>query len=177
MQLQPPGQDFNPYAPPEAGANLLVPVDTLEHVLARRGSRLVARLLDGLVLMVGMIPGIVAMVITLQGHNDVPAVGFSLMGIGALGVCGYQWYLLATTAQTLGKKWMRIRIVRADGSPTNFVNLVVLRNWVIAVLNSVPGVGGVVGLADVLFIFGKEQRCLHDLIAGTKVIEDSGRGA
>jgi hypothetical protein len=35
----------------------------------------------------------------------------------------------------------------------------------------VPFLGGLVALVDVLFIFGPSKRCLHDLVAGTKVVE------
>jgi hypothetical protein len=34
----------------------------------------------------------------------------------------------------------------------------------------IPFIGNFVNLADALFIFGEEHRCLHDHIAGTKVI-------
>ena len=30
--------------------------------------------------------------------------------------------------------------------------------------------GGLFGLVDILFIFGSERRCIHDLIAQTKVV-------
>jgi uncharacterized RDD family membrane protein YckC len=28
----------------------------------------------------------------------------------------------------------------------------------------------ILGMVDILFIFGKEKRCIHDIIAGTKVV-------
>jgi len=37
-------------------------------------------------------------------------------------------------------------------------------------VSQVPQVGGLIGLVDILFIFGKERRCLHDLLAGTRVV-------
>jgi hypothetical protein len=40
-------------------------------------------------------------------------------------------------------------------------------------LAQIPMIGAVVALANILFIFGKEQRCLHDRLAGTKVINIS----
>jgi len=45
-----------------------------------------------------------------------------------------------------------------------------LREWVIAGIGFIPGIGTIVSLVDVLMIFGQDQRCLHDRIAGTKVI-------
>jgi hypothetical protein len=34
----------------------------------------------------------------------------------------------------------------------------------------IPGVGRWMPLIEILFIFGEERRCVHDLIAGTKVV-------
>jgi uncharacterized RDD family membrane protein YckC len=31
--------------------------------------------------------------------------------------------------------------------------------------------GAFYSIADVLFIFGKDRRCLHDLLAGTRVVQ------
>ena len=67
---------------------------------------------------------------------------------------------------------MRVRIVRADdGGNPGFLGAVVLRNMVRHVLIAVPVLGGLFALADILAIFGEERRCLHDRIAGTKVVE------
>jgi hypothetical protein len=43
----------------------------------------------------------------------------------------YQWYLLSTTGQTLGKRWSGIRIVKVDGSPLTFVSAVLVRSWAV----------------------------------------------
>ena len=63
---------------------------------------------------------------------------------------------------------MNIRIVTHDREANGgFVTNVLLRtvlNWIIAL---VP----FYALVDVLFIFRNDQRCIHDLIAGTKVIK------
>ena len=77
-----------------------------------------------------------------------------------------QWFLLATSGQTIGKKLMMIRIVSTDGKLTGFLQAVVLRNWLRAVFSFVP----FFGLIDLLFIFTDSRRCLHDYFAGTKVV-------
>jgi hypothetical protein len=38
-------------------------------------------------------------------------------------------------------------------------------------LNGLLGIIPFYGFVDVLFIFGQERRCLHDLIAGTRVVQ------
>jgi len=51
-----------------------------------------------------------------------------------------------------------------------FVHGVLLRQWVMGLLNAIPFIGNIIALVDPLMIFGDERRCLHDHIAGTKVI-------
>lgn len=86
----------------------------------------------------------------------------------------YQWYTLAVRGQTLGKQLLGIQIVDGLGAPAGFLRALLLRSWVFGVLVSLAngllgGAGGLLSLADVLMIFGAEQRCLHDRLAGTWV--------
>ena len=46
-----------------------------------------------------------------------------------------------------------------------------LRMFVNNLIGNVPFVGPFYTLADILFIFGEERRCLHDHLASTKVVE------
>ncbi len=80
-----------------------------------------------------------------------------------------QLVLLATHGQTIGKRLFKSRIVRDDddrngGPATN----VLLRTVVAEFLWVIPGYVAV----DNLFIFRRSRRCVHDYIAGTKVIRD-----
>lgn len=77
-----------------------------------------------------------------------------------------QWNLIATRGQTVGKFVCCIRIVTMSGGLPGFVNGVILRNWVRVLLGAIP----FFGLIDILFIFGESRRCIHDLIAGTRVV-------
>jgi uncharacterized RDD family membrane protein YckC len=65
---------------------------------------------------------------------------------------------------------MGIKIVKLDGSPVNFVSGVIMRNWIVGLMGGIPYVGSCIRLVDTLMIFGDERRCIHDRIAGTKVI-------
>jgi len=47
---------------------------------------------------------------------------------------------------------------------------VVLREWVVSLMGLVPVVGRFISLVDAAMIFGAKRRCLHDIIAKTKVI-------
>ena len=37
-------------------------------------------------------------------------------------------------------------------------------------ITAIPVAGGIFALADLLFIFREDRRCLHDHIAGTRVV-------
>jgi uncharacterized RDD family membrane protein YckC len=109
----------------------------------------------------------------------VPASALSGMGAGGMALLGvfglavYQWHLLSTTGQSLGKKWLKIRIVKVDGSPVDFGSAVLLRSWAfyaLAGVGSLLVIGSVLPLIDALMIFADDRRCLRDHLAGTKVV-------
>jgi uncharacterized RDD family membrane protein YckC len=79
-------------------------------------------------------------------------------------------WLLAARGQTLGKWLLGIRIVRGHGEPATFGRLLGLRYAPLFAIGAVPMVGQLFGLADALFIFAADRRCLHDRIADTIVI-------
>jgi uncharacterized RDD family membrane protein YckC len=183
MQLNDPNSPYNPYSPPAAGTDYNAPeANYAEQVLADRGTRFGAALLDGLLAMACAIPG--GALVFFQAFNSASSRhgrssqpdltgligGVVLMMALTLPLAIYQWYLISKSGQTLGKRWTGIKVVKLDGSPVDFVSGVVMRNWIVAAMGMVPYVGACVGLVDPLMIFGDERRCLHDLIAGTKVI-------
>jgi hypothetical protein len=57
-------------------------------------------------------------------------------------------------------------LIPCGGNP-GFNRVIVMRGIVNGILSNIP----FYVLVDVLFIFGSEQRCLHDLIAKTKVVQ------
>jgi uncharacterized RDD family membrane protein YckC len=154
----------NPYAAPGADLDAGVAGDT--QVAAGRGTRLGASILDGVVLMA--VPGII-MVVAGAGagpHADPNPIGVIVAALIFLGMAVYQLWSLATRGQTLGKKWLGIKVVKLDGSPVTFGSAVVMRALVPGLLGIVPGFG----LIDILFIFRDDRRCIHDLIASTRVV-------
>ena len=67
---------------------------------------------------------------------------------------------------------MGVRIVDyTTGEIAGFVKAFLLRALVNGLIVGIPCLGAIYALVNVLFIFGDERRCLHDLIAGTKVVE------
>ena len=137
---------------------------------ASRGNRLVAQLIDN-----GMLALIAAGAYFLVQPGfawhpaEAPVLG--LPAVAAVCWLAYQFHLLATTGQTVGKRLLDLCVVRCeDEGNAGFFRAVVLRSFVPAFLALLPGVGLAFLAIDVLFIFGRERRCLHDWIAGTKVI-------
>ena len=85
-------------------------------------------------------------------------------------------YLLITRGQTVGKLMLGIRIVNsASGGNVSAAKVLGLRYIVFFGLQTIPvfGMRELVGLLDALFIFRDDRRCLHDLLAGTKVVSNS----
>ena len=177
-----PGSSLNPYSPPRADDDAVWPRqrDGASLIDAGRGSRLGAALLDFLLLVAAFIP---ALLVAYVGQGTLPPT-LAVLSLAIVPLVIYQWYLISTTGQTLGKKWLRIRIVKLDGSPVNFVSGVLVRNWVpwlcvqgVALfLRTSQGQLGanpasLLNLVDVLFIFGSASRCVHDYIAGTRVVD------
>jgi uncharacterized RDD family membrane protein YckC len=174
-----PSAGYNPYAPPSAGADApwATPMMGEEHMLAERGTRLGAALIDaGLVLGIVMVFFVPALVMAESNSSEAAMIGlFGVGGMAMLSLMIYQWYLISTTGQSLAKKWLGIRILKLDGTLPGFVHGVLLRIWVMSLITNIPFVGGIAGLVDPLLIFGEERRCLHDYIAGTKVVVASSQ--
>ncbi len=98
--------------------------------------------------------------------------GLVLVGVDILLVITVQTILLTMRGQSLGKLCLKIRIVRLiDEGPPGFIHAVLLRWWLISLLSVVPFVGRFFPIVNVCFIFRTDRRCIHDLIAGTKVVK------
>lgn len=146
-------------------------------ILAEPAARLGATVLDGLI--------VVALPLLLGfagAATDFPFAGpqdldrifypFFLAGILFLALVILQIVLLSRDGQTVGKKIVGVRIVGpTDDRPAGFVRAVALRGFVHAFLVGIPGFGILYLLVDSLSIFRDDRRCLHDHIAGTRVIK------
>jgi uncharacterized RDD family membrane protein YckC len=171
--LPPPVSNVNPYAAPQSQVLSTLPGLTP----ASRGTRLGACLLDCLTGIVGIgIPMGIAIFFMVQmensGSQDVPAgaiAGFVLAGLAFLGLTVWNIVLLTTRGQTLGKKWLGIRIVTfPDGQKPGFVKGFLLRSFVNGIIGQIVPFYGII---DPCFIFREDNRCVHDLLADTTVIE------
>ena len=179
----------NPYAPPAAEIVERPIESTAAGELASRWQRLGAVMFDGLPTVVALIPffiGIarkamsgVAVADTGSLNPAGPFLAAGTLGVVSLVLVGVvmaiQWTLLGVRGQTVGKMVAGIRVVRTDGSRATFFRTVVVRYWPFFLLGLVGNVGSAVGAVDSLFVFRRDKRCLHDLMADTKVVRVARR--
>ena len=78
-------------------------------------------------------------------------------------------YLLVKDGRTLGKFLVGTQIVDLNGECLPFAKLM-LRYAMIILVWQIPIVGSFIGWLDILWIFGSQKRCLHDVLAGSRVI-------
>jgi len=167
--------EHNPYADPTT--RIGDAVDGPPDALASRWVRLGAAILDTLLLLAILLPlqwvgGFLPAAINASRSGYSLPTG-TLILWGALGLIVFivvQGWPLHQSGQTWGKRVMDIRIVDLDGNKPPFWRLIALRYLPLQAVGQIPFLGPLVGLVNVLLIFRADRRCLHDHIAGTKVI-------
>ncbi|WP_395339467.1 RDD family protein [Ningiella sp. W23] len=168
----------NIYAAPEADLQVLYEYDS-KLVLADRLKRLGAVVLDTLIIIV--LAGIGGLIMALYSglFSDSPnsadlsqsKVPFMIAIVMSTIYFLINGQLLYRYGQTIGKRFLKIKIVRRDGSRASFRRLLSLRIVLIQLLYQVPLAGSVFSLVNALFIFREDRRCIHDMIADTIVID------
>ena len=172
---------INPYAPPTSSIDPPTALGDPYADLASRWRRLGGSLLDAVFQSLMAIPAYLSIswsaVVQAQQVDPDPLIIYKMSGTAgivaaALGLAMYivQWTLIARRGQSLGKILVGTRIVMLDGSHAPFVRSVALRSWPVFLAAFIPVIGPWLTTLDVLFIFRKDKRCLHDLLAGTKVV-------
>ena len=162
----------NIYASPTSDPETSDPMNS-PSPLASRWSRLGASLLDTLIMIVILIP-----LMFLTGYFDkftaltepsyFDGLLYSLLGIVFFMIINFKFLL--SQGQTIGKKVVGIRITGLGGEKID-VPIIAKRYGFYFLVGQIPIIGGIISLVNVLFIFGQDKRCLHDLVAGTKVVK------
>ncbi|NWJ42395.1 MAG: RDD family protein [Geothrix sp.] len=153
--------------------------DTYEVEAATRLSRLGAALVDGLVLAPPVIALAILVPMALMGGrvaSMLVILALSLLFLLVLLIT--QIVLLVKHGQTVGKRALGIRMITSDGEIPSIWRVFFLR-WlpfavvatVVQLVLKVQGIGSIIHLMDVVFIFQPTRRCLHDLFADTHVIK------
>ncbi|HEY2886697.1 MAG TPA: RDD family protein [Rhizomicrobium sp.] len=145
-----------------------------ELVLAGRGRRLVATLID--VLLVPAL-AIFLMLVTgvLEHAADWSASGMPMLRVFALGVVSYlilNVWLLWQRGQTVGKAIMGIAIVsNQSGNKAPFWRVAIRALFFPTLYLIVWPLAAAFPLIDQVLIFGKRRRCGHDYVCGTSVVK------
>ena len=145
------------------------------HVLADRWKRLGGALIDSLIAMaisfpVMLVGGVFRQI--MEGERMTLGQQLFFFVFGLVVFLAVNGYLLAKQGQTVGKRLVGTRIVsHENGQILPFGRVFGLRYLPLFLISQVPFLGSLFALVDVLFIFREDHRCVHDLIAGTHVVE------
>ena len=163
---------LDPYQPPKTFAEAPVDLDGTAH-LAGRDQRFGAAMIDGLIGLALSVPVMMAMG-TFEYVKTGQQPPLHLVIIGAvIGFCIFSavhYVTLAKNGQTIGKRFLKIRIATLRGEKPTVGHILGVRYLPISVVQVIPILGSLLSLIDIAFIFRSDRRCLHDLIAGTQVV-------
>ena len=162
-------QENNPYNTPDSDVEIQ---DSQINNLASRWSRLFAALIDGVLAIVITFP-----IMLYYGFWDKTMAGEEIgiefnIFMALLSFVMFMilhGYLLKTKGQTIGKLALGIKIVTLDNKLPLFSDLILKRYVPVWIVQSIPFIN-ILSLVDILFIFRADKRCIHDHIAGTKVV-------
>ena len=168
----------NPYQAPQSRVDD-VAEQAQTFVLAERATRLGAASLDGIIFMIPVLVAVLPLVLMLmnqQGMQGIPIAPWMnwLIGIASiiiLAVLITNLIFWHRYSQSIGKRILKIKIVRADGSRAGLRRIFFLRLMVPGLIGAIPFAGNVFSVVDVLMIFRDSRKCLHDNIADTLVIK------
>ena len=166
------------YSPPASdlsGSAEQIRATEIDDQLASRWARLGAYLIDTLVL---ILPYLAIFILTdhwetrLNEGIPVPEQIFYFLA----GLAQYllvNGYLLQRRGQTVGKWVLGIKIVSVKSNRLlPLWKLFLVRYLPIVVITMLPFVGIFLAIVNDLFIFRRDKRCLHDHLAGTRVVKE-----
>lgn len=163
----------NPYRAPAASLEAQPAPQGIE--LAGRMERFGAAFIDGMISMALVLP-----VMYFSGYFDHPSSESFLatLGMQAASLALYflvNGYFLKQSGQTLGKKMLGIKITDMHNNVPPLLRILTLRYLPWSAIAAVPVVGLFIPMIESLLIFRADRRCLHDLIAGTRVVKAGER--
>lgn len=152
--------------------------------LAGLGRRFAAALIDGMLQWICWMPASIATARILSermANNETLSLPMVLSASAdaftkslpyLIVLVAVQATLLCRRSQSVGKLLIGLRIVSViDETPGGPQRAFLMRGLLTWLIEQIPFVGKLYWLVDSFFIFREDQRCLHDLIAGTKVVK------
>jgi uncharacterized RDD family membrane protein YckC len=162
----------NPYLPPAADLADEPGVHG-DGLAATRGQRLKAAVVDGVINAILIFPMMYVFgALDFAKRAQTPFLFMlGMMVVGFLIFILVHGHFLKRDGQTLGKKIVGIKIVDLDNGVPRFSRIIFARYLPVSAVALIPVAGNLLPLVDSLFIFRSDRRCIHDLIAGTKVVQ------
>lgn len=153
-------------------ADLETAIETDNTNLASRGSRFVASIVDALTILPITLPlmyftGGFEGVFEGQQPSLIYTLTMALVGMAIFLVIHGK--IILRDGQSWGKKSQNIKIVTIEGDHAD-IKCLAKRYGFYWGVPQVPVVGPLINMVNILFIFAKSKRCLHDHVAGTKVV-------
>ena len=137
------------------------------------GSRFLATLVDTLLIVILQIVVIMVLLLVLSGFDllgeSIAAWVFAVLGIvGFIFFWGYYiFFEMLWNGQTPGKRWVGLRVIRADGTP-----ITLSESFIRNLTRLVDFLPAMYGLGIISMFLDKQSRRLGDLAAGTLVVHD-----
>ncbi|HFC6396684.1 MULTISPECIES: RDD family protein [Neisseria] len=174
-------------------------IQEIEVTVAGAGDRILAALLNQLfTFLILLIPFVGLIVFAIKNEGRIVGseeivgllLGTTSFWVGLAGILVYtvvQIYYMSRDGQSLGKKIMRIRVLKTDGRNPGFVGTVLVREIAWSVLVAI--IAAVIGLAVgdngenainllaflanfvLLFMVKRDRRTLYDILADTVVVK------
>jgi len=146
--------------------------------LASRGERFAAKTIDGVIGLIISFTALIFIPFPIEmgmSEAEINAVIWPfILKTSVYSVLAYltvHGYTLYHDAQTVGKRFINIRIENCQGQKAPFLKIIFFRYLPFAILPLVPVIGTFLAFANILFIFRKDRRCIHDHVAGTQVMQ------
>jgi uncharacterized RDD family membrane protein YckC len=145
-----------------------------KNLIASKMNRFFAALIDGIILMIAVAPfmfftGTLTLIMNGQQPTFLQNLSGALFAVAVFFILNT--HFLMKSGQTIGKKMLGIKIVDMDGNLPSFSKHLIKRYAMHFGLGQIPVVGQILSLINILFVFGKDARCGHDHLAGTKVVD------
>ncbi len=104
---------------------------------------------------------------------NIPETTLVAVGVAAITLTLIQVWLIASRGQTIGKILLKIKIVdETSGEKSTFLRSVILRSVLVKYIGY-NIVGSLLFFVDLVFLFTKQNRTLHDRLAKTLVVNAS----
>lgn len=151
-------------------------------VNASPGKRFAAQFLNGLMFFIPVLILLFGFLLSgglgmLSGEDIVTSIAMilslAIAGLSFIAIVITNFVMLLKHSQSIGKYWMKIQIVSIeDDRPADAAKTILLRFLVNGFLTTIFS-WTLYPIIDPLFVFREDRRCIHDLIAGTRVIDIS----